>query len=733
MIPKIHKKKGASGNGKKKKSRSEKRKQKQQQQQCRQRGQGIAEYCSQPKTEAGQERCVHIEVGNMSPLFGEQSVFKTPEEIAAFNHSVAGAEIGDLASTARDKKGRPTEDVLHLSYSWDAARGDNPTNEQMVSFTKESLEAIGFDLSNTKYAIFVHRDKENPHTHVEISRVDFDKKRNNMGLLQEDGTRDYRSKLAMQKAACELAYKYGYADMPNCQFQIRDGKAVFVGKQRKKSLAGDLSDGAKREEERTGKKSPERVLRLRLAAAMPALAVGMGRDAFAAELAQNGITATFHQGGIVYGLTDAEGFTCKASTIGGEASANAMKRFYTASTEGAEKATPANLRTLFEKEVSALNGAKWQVLHESLKTHGIEMSRLGGTGPDGELVFALADGQKIQGSDIGISLQDTEKMVGTRFRNARTTKAAQGEKSTTEVKNASTTTGTTSTETKAEAATKAQVEKTDAAYAQGRDLKERFQKEEREYFENARIARDVANRLKQQGYNRKDIENALKKFGEITKGVQTPEKMAIAAILVLLKSLSTMRNDLSGLGSKASGAIAKVNAEIAAWRKEKADLERQAARLDSIRPAQKEAIYRAFHADTVQAGQANPFLISGGIATRLRLAGHDQTSIVEILKAGGEDAHLAETSGFYAFSEKGNQKFAEQQRNAGRYERMEHNARSSAPEIVRNKTRNAQSAADNAAMDSNKRREMHIEEQHQQEDNNNNTQNTRRKSHGMKM
>jgi len=653
-------------------------------------------------------------------------------ENGKINVDAATAEMFSTAKTHHKQE----NSFLHFAMSF---KEDFPgetvpkTPEEVKEVVADALKRFG--LEENQVLVGIHVDTEYLHAHILVNRTRQDGEFVRMGTLtKETGEKTSKYYDRAQEIIHEISTERGW--------HIHKNNTVEKAKRgdtKKIHKLDTLSPKASQYEAHTGKESDERSAKTAAKIVLANLSAGAGLESVRAAFAAQGLTFEEAQNGRGIVWTFKDRYHLKGSDL------VSMKELAPFIRSAATTGQPATKETLAAVIASARQNAtkvgSWPAFHRELAEHGIILERAGGTSRQGgDLRYVLADGSAVSGKDAGATLTMMESEFGATFRNVRKKERAEltalvaeakGEKST-EVKTDATKT-TTEPATTSEATKEAQAEKTAAAYEQGRELREKYAREEKEYFESARIARDAAKMVKKQGYNRQEIEAMLKKFGNSVKGAPTPEKMAIAAIVVLLKSLSTMRNDIVSLGGSATSKAKEIMRHIEKWQEEKAELERRAERVDLIRPDQKRAIYQAFYADTTKNGQNNPFLVSGGIATRLRLAGHSQTSIVEILKAGGEEDHLAETSGFYAFSEKGNQKFADQQKNAGRYERMDSDAKASCE--IYNRQKSTSNAADNAALNSTEEKEIRRREEDTQRQTNNNMQNAQknRKSHGMSM
>ena len=85
--------------------------------------------------------------------------------------------------------------VLHLILSY--YPGEQISDEMMAKIAKEYLELHG--IKNTQFAIIKHRDRNHPHTHIIVNRIDND------GKTIKDSWIGYKGK----KIAQHLTLKYG--------------------------------------------------------------------------------------------------------------------------------------------------------------------------------------------------------------------------------------------------------------------------------------------------------------------------------------------------------------------------------------------------------------------------------------------------------------------------------------------------------------------------------------------
>ncbi len=87
--------------------------------------------------------------------------------------------------------------VWHISLNFSQHDTDKLTNEKMVEIAQEYLQKM--NIKNTQYLIVRHHDREHPHIHLCINRI------NNDGKLISDKNEKFRS-----TAVCkELTQKYG--------------------------------------------------------------------------------------------------------------------------------------------------------------------------------------------------------------------------------------------------------------------------------------------------------------------------------------------------------------------------------------------------------------------------------------------------------------------------------------------------------------------------------------------
>lgn len=65
--------------------------------------------------------------------------------------------------------------VAHISLDFSAQDKEKLTNEKMIEIASEYIKAMGYD--NTQLLMVRHSDKEHPHLHLIMNRIDFDGKR----------------------------------------------------------------------------------------------------------------------------------------------------------------------------------------------------------------------------------------------------------------------------------------------------------------------------------------------------------------------------------------------------------------------------------------------------------------------------------------------------------------------------------------------------------------------------
>ncbi len=65
-----------------------------------------------------------------------------------------------------------TKPVAHISLNFSAEDRDKLTDEKMIEIAKEYMQKMGYD--NTQCLMVRHTDREHPHLHLILNRVDFD-------------------------------------------------------------------------------------------------------------------------------------------------------------------------------------------------------------------------------------------------------------------------------------------------------------------------------------------------------------------------------------------------------------------------------------------------------------------------------------------------------------------------------------------------------------------------------
>jgi len=105
--------------------------------------------------------------------------------------------IIDSFNTQLELNSNTSKPVYHISLDFSAQDLNNLTNEKMKEIAKEYMKKMG--ISNTQYIVVRHYDKEHPHIHLCINRVD-----NNGNLISNKNDR-YRS----EKICKELTISNG--------------------------------------------------------------------------------------------------------------------------------------------------------------------------------------------------------------------------------------------------------------------------------------------------------------------------------------------------------------------------------------------------------------------------------------------------------------------------------------------------------------------------------------------
>jgi len=352
----------------------------------------------------------------------------------------------------------------------------------------------------------------------------------------------------------------------------------------------------------------------------------------------------------------------RASVLGSEVTLSGMKPFFdTGQQTAATRETAPKILNRIKGQLNSKAG--WQVFHNDLAAHGITATRNGG-----ELVYTLSNGEILRGNEINASLADIETALGTTYRKARklrkSNSTAPADIAQAEAPKAETlkteTVKTSETVADKDAAAAEDVKK---LYEQGRALTKENQQKIEAYFRDSRIAKQLAAQVRRQGWN--PAKNAvLQQLRQSGKGAKTAEAAAMMAIATILKMIPVFISDLSSLGNAANNAIGRFKNDHNELQQHVETLRAREDKIKMIDPQKAKRIYAAHRTSLVDvwsrqkndAGKSD-VLISAGIADRLRATGHGQSEIVAILQAGGEESSMAELSGYYAFSEKGDKTY----------------------------------------------------------------------------
>ena len=96
-----------------------------------------------------------------------------------------------------------SKSVAHISLNFSAQDKERLTDAAMAGIAVEYMKKMGYD--NTQYVIVGHYDREHPHVHLVINRIDNDGKR----------ISDKNEKLRSTKVCMELTKKYGLYIAPD--------------------------------------------------------------------------------------------------------------------------------------------------------------------------------------------------------------------------------------------------------------------------------------------------------------------------------------------------------------------------------------------------------------------------------------------------------------------------------------------------------------------------------------
>lgn len=95
------------------------------------------------------------------------------------------------------KLGRIGKPVAHISLDFSAQDRDKLTNQKMIEVAQEYLKKMGY--GNTQVLMVRHTDRDHPHVHLIMNRIDFDGKR----------ITDQNEKIRNVKICKELTLKHG--------------------------------------------------------------------------------------------------------------------------------------------------------------------------------------------------------------------------------------------------------------------------------------------------------------------------------------------------------------------------------------------------------------------------------------------------------------------------------------------------------------------------------------------
>ncbi len=95
------------------------------------------------------------------------------------------------------KLGRIGKPVAHISLDFSAQDREKLTNQKMIEVAQEYMQKMGY--GNTQVLIVRHTDRDHPHVHLIMNRIDFDGKR----------ISDQNEKIRNVKICKELTLKHG--------------------------------------------------------------------------------------------------------------------------------------------------------------------------------------------------------------------------------------------------------------------------------------------------------------------------------------------------------------------------------------------------------------------------------------------------------------------------------------------------------------------------------------------
>lgn len=107
-----------------------------------------------------------------------------------------------------------TKPVIHVTLSWPPEDAPRLSDEEMVSAAKQYMEEMGW--TNTQYIIARHLEKDNPHIHIVLNKVDNEGKRLNDSYCKSRNVKVCR--------------------------QITDDRQYTIGRSKMVSTARDISD-----------------------------------------------------------------------------------------------------------------------------------------------------------------------------------------------------------------------------------------------------------------------------------------------------------------------------------------------------------------------------------------------------------------------------------------------------------------------------------------------------------
>lgn len=236
-------------------------------------------------------------------------ILRSAEDVRCETNCLSVLTASAEMRAAADANPRVKDPVYHCILSWQA--GENPSDDQMIDAAKAAQKAVGMEGHQYVYAI--HRDTDNAHVHMMLSRVHPDTAKS----VYPD--RDFYK---LDKCMREVELKQGWAHDKG-PHEVKNGRIVRA---EQIAEAPPLPTKAKDFEAATGHESLITYAQSVKADALAAVKSGSWQDLHSA-LRKHGLEIKeAGQGFKIYSLTDKTQTPIKASDMAGELGGGKLKK-----------------------------------------------------------------------------------------------------------------------------------------------------------------------------------------------------------------------------------------------------------------------------------------------------------------------------------------------------------------------------------------------------------------------